>query len=129
MLRLSGAIPLLPTYAFAAEAGTTYIKYHCEALSVRNSSAANTKHQIQKTTPRKMNHIFKKVTKRFNLETEMFVSKCKLHRTVNTVKITRLGETIRKKELLIRFEDADYAYDDNNNNNNLLTHSMEQSPS
>ena len=97
MLRLSGAIPLFPTYAFAAETWTAYIKYHSEALSERNSSAANTKHQIQKTAPTKINHIIKKVTNRLNLETEMFKSKCKLHCIVNTVKITRLGETIRTR--------------------------------
>jgi hypothetical protein len=35
---MSGAITLLPTYAFAAEKATNYTKYHCEALSKRNST-------------------------------------------------------------------------------------------
>jgi hypothetical protein len=64
---MGGATHLLPTYNFAAETGTTYIKYHCEALPKRNSNTVNTKHQVQNITLTQISHIIKKLIYKFGL--------------------------------------------------------------
>jgi hypothetical protein len=70
---MSGAIPLLHTYAFAAWTETTYTQYHSERLRIRNSYTVDGKaigsedgtyrrRHLQKTAPTLTNHIIKKLT-------------------------------------------------------------------